>query len=290
MLQPESWAAARALVPEIGDEARTGHDCGPGQVLKVSNTEAGYAAWCFRCADKGFIPHPQPSLSERLRRLERARIAEVRASSTVSLPDPAITNPQAWPSPARVWLYKAGLSNSDIESLGFYWCPDLDRVVLPVYDGGTLVYWQARAVDGRQPKYINPKVDRSRIVAKYGSGPVLALTEDILSAVKVGKVTSAWACMGTVLPDPVLLQIVDTGLPVAIVLDPDAGGRKGRTRMRKQLLSVGVDAQIIEVPRDPKFMSRQEIASCMGLPHLSAPASWAPPSSGSATPPTPPSS
>jgi 5S rRNA maturation endonuclease (ribonuclease M5) len=263
MLDPASWEDARALIPERGDEARTGHDCGPGQVLKVANGDRGYTAWCFRCGDKGFVPHPQPSLSERLALLARTRNAEVRASSSVSLPEPAVYDPQSWPDPARVWLYKAGLSNSDIVRLRFYWCPDLERVVMPVYDGDTLVYWQARALDGRQPKYLNPKVDRSRLVAKFGDGPTLVLTEDILSAVKVARVTSTWACMGTNLSDPVLLQIAATNKPVAIMLDPDAGGVKGRQRMRKQLLSVGVDAQIVEVRKDPKLLPTREICDVL---------------------------
>jgi hypothetical protein len=38
-------------------------------------------------------------------------------------------NPREWPLYARVWLYRAGLSNDDIRALGAYYVERLDRVV-----------------------------------------------------------------------------------------------------------------------------------------------------------------
>lgn len=263
MLDRSSWERHTKRVPKLGQSIRTEHDCGEGRVLKVTHGDEGYSAWCFRCSDSGFIPHPAPSLSERLAQLERARNAEVRASSSVALPDPAEYNPQAWPDKARVWLYKAGLSNDDIIRLGAYWCSAMHRVVLPVIQDGRAVFWQARAIDGRQPKYLAPIADRSTIVAKYGSGPVVVITEDILSAFRVARVTEAWSALGTSLPVPIMNQLIETRRPVVLMLDPDAGGDKGTIRMLRPLSNAGMPVYIARPHRDPKYLTKQETITCI---------------------------
>ena len=232
-------------------------------MLLVSNGDEGYSAWCFRCNDSGFIPHPAPSLSERLAKLERARNAEVRASSSVALPEPAICDPQLWPKLARLWLYKAGLSNDDIMRLGAYYHEPTGRVVLPVWRDGKPVYWQARSVDGRQPKYINPEIDKSHLCAKYGSGPVIALTEDVLSAFRVARVTEAWSLMGTAMAPGVFADLLQQGKPVVMMLDPDAGGRKATPPIVRKLALHGVPVSVAAPRRDPKYLTKEETVSCL---------------------------
>ena len=262
MLDPQSFRKqAEQLRP--GERARVDHDCGPGRVLLISNNDEGYSAWCFRCNDKGFIPHPAQSLSERLAALERARNAEERASSSVALPEPAMYDPQSWPVQARVWLYKAGLSNDDIERFGFYYHEPTRRIVLPVRIAGEAVYWQARSVDGRQPKYLNPLVNKDKLYAPYGSGPCIVLTEDILSAARVSRVTEAWSIMGTALPTGVLVALLQQQRPVVVMLDPDPAGAKGAARIAKQLSLLGVQHSVAVPHRDPKYLTKQEIVTCI---------------------------
>jgi len=185
----------------------------------------------------------------------------------VALPSPAVTDPQQWPDTARVWLYKAGLSNDDIIRLGAYWHEDTQRVVLPVYRGSEVVYWQARDVSwtrkSRRPKYINPIVDKSRLCAKYGTGPVILLTEDILSAFRCSRVTEAWALMGTALAPGVLADLLQQKKPVVAMFDPDAGGQKANTATFKRLGLMGVPFWIARPKRDPKYLTKEETLSCV---------------------------
>jgi hypothetical protein len=174
---------------------------------------------------------------------------------------PADFNPSNWPLEPRVWLYKAGLSNEAIQGSGFYYHEPTKRVVLPVFDNGALVYWQARGFDASRPKYLNPEVDRTKLVAKYGQGDVLVLTEDILSAKRVSLHTEAWSILGTAIPDPVLGQIIRTGKPVLVWLDPDDAGRKGTSKAVAKLRAYGVEAKAIRTDRDPKLYSAKEIAT-----------------------------
>lgn len=239
------------------------HDCGGGRTLKVEHTDRGFSAYCWRCSDHGWIPHPQPSLSERLAALRVVREAELQDTASLVLPEPRQPDPQQWPAHARVWLYKAGLSNDDIESLGFYYCARTQRVVMPVYDHGKLVYWQARGFHKDHAKYINPIVPKDTLVARFGRGNTLVLTEDILSAYKVGRVTEAWSLMGTALTDGVATMIAATTKPVLIMLDPDKAGIKARGKIYKQLGTLGVPVSIARLPRDPKLLTTEEIRQCV---------------------------
>jgi hypothetical protein len=203
------------------------------------------------------VPKPRPSLAERLARLREEITADSVAEQDIRPPTPMEFDPRIWPLPARVWLYKAGLSNELILQLGFYWNPWMQRVVMPVLDGLTVRYWQARGFDKDRPKYINPKVDKP--LFKQGSGPLLCLTEDMLSAARVGEVTAAWSILGTSVDDSKIAQIVATGLPVKVWLDPDAAGLKGRRKLVPRLRAFGVDATSVKAERDPKLYSREEI-------------------------------
>jgi DNA primase len=161
-----------------------------------------------------------------------------------------------------VWLYKAGLSNWEIEHRGIYFNPVMDRVVIPVYSSGKLVYWQARGFDTEgRPKYINPAVDRSSIMYKTGKGKVLVLTEDILSACRVSNLTAAWSLMGVNLTDAMMLQVMETGSQVVVALDPDPPGIAGSIGVYNKLASVGVPVRNITpaLPADPKLLSLEEL-------------------------------
>ena len=230
----------------------------------MTHKQEGFDAWCWRCNDGGFIANSL-SLAQRIERLNQVRCAGTEAVASVALPMPAEYDPQKWPDYARVWLYKAGMSNDDIESMRFYYCQRLDRVVMPLFVDGELVYWQARGFDKRLAKYINPTVDRDKLLFKAGRGPVLVLTEDILSAYKVGKVTEAWALMGTSISDSLLAMIAGRGKPVRIMLDPDAGGESGRRKVQRKLRMLGCDASIVKAPRDPKLLSLADIRNLLTL-------------------------
>jgi DNA primase len=176
---------------------------------------------------------------------------------------PAEYQPSLWPLAARVWLYKAGMSNVEIQHLGYYWNARIQRVVMPIRDAaGTLLYWQARTLDKTNPtKYINQKgVDKHSFIARYGAGPIVVLTEDILSAYKVSRAgVEAMPLMGTKLSTTVAAEIVRDGRPVACWLDPDVAGRTAAAKVCKTLRAYGVKVTNVISDRDPKLLSREEI-------------------------------
>ena len=264
MLDPASWLHL-AKETNLGGRRRVDHDCGSGRTMIVAHTERGYNAYCWRCSDDGFQAHPQPSMAERLVRLKAVQTAEAAVEADVRPPMPANFDPSTWPLEARVWLYKAGFTNDTIRANGFYYCERINRVVLPVVAGNRVVYWQARGFDKCLPKYLNPPVDRTKLAPLFG-GPrstsqrLLVLTEDILSAVRVGEAAQSRSLLGTALSDRVLIMVREHDCPVVVWLDPDGPGRRASAKIVRKLLNYGIQARAIHTPLDPKCYSNEEIA------------------------------
>lgn len=257
MLDPETWLdKAKAL--KVGEEKRTTHFCGPGLVLKVGAEETGWKAWCFRCNERGWVAAPPLPLSRRLELQRESREADLATMVLAELPEPRLPWSE-WPMHARLWLLKAGLGAHEAGQLGAYYHPPTGRVVVPVLEGGRPVFWQARSVDGRQPKYIAPIMSASKVVPRYGKAGSITLTEDLLSAFKVGLAAEAWCLMGTSLKDNMLAALLADGRRVNVWLDPDDAGRKAMSRIVKQLRTLGIDARPVHSERDPKLHHRAEI-------------------------------
>ena len=243
---------------KLGQKRRVEHDCGEGKTLVVSRTERGTSYWCHRCHDKGWIPADR-SLADRIAALNEATGWDGTAQQSLELPGPGKMNPQDWPDAPRLWLYKAGFSNDEIRRHGWYWNPRMQRVILPVKKDGKVIYWQGRGFDPGRPKAINPVANREGLVAKYGDGDWVALTEDILSAAKVGSVGEAWALLGTVLSYSTALTLAEAGRPVLLMLDDDPAGRRGAAEASKTLNLLGVWNKQVYFGKDPKGVDRSTI-------------------------------
>lgn len=261
-MSDKAWLSVAQSLPE-GSTRKVPHDCGPGDCLQINHKRDGWSAYCHRCSYKSFVSRPAETLSQKLDRLKHTQAAERDASFSPSLPMPAEYEPSLWPLAARVWLYKAGMSNVEIKHLGYYWNARIQRVVMPVRDAaGTLLYWQARTLDKTNPrKYLNQRgVDRHSFVARYGTGPIIVLTEDILSSYKVSRAAvEAWPLMGTKLSTTLTAALVEDGRPVTVWLDPDKAGKTAAAKICKTLRAYGVKVNNVVSDTDPKLISREVI-------------------------------
>jgi hypothetical protein len=259
MLSPASWLDRAKALPPNG-RARVDHDCGGGRTLTIRNDDQGLHAYCFRCNDRGWEPPPALSLAERLAKLAKQKEQDDKISKGTDLPAPQVRVWSEWPEKSRLWLVKAGLTSGDLPRLGAYYHPPSDRVVLPVLSpSGGVLFWQARATDGRVPKYMAPDIPKDSFVPIYGKAKDVTLTEDLLSAYKVGTVAEGWSMMGTSLSRLALSLLVSRGCKVNVWLDPDPAGNKGATKTLAMLRAAGVEARKIVSTKDPKLHSRAEI-------------------------------
>lgn len=260
MLSLESWWPKAQFI-KLGFKLRVNHDCGPGRTLTVKHDERGFSAFCFRCNDTGWQPPVPVPLAVRLERIKKSQEADNKAAQGVGLPEPFVRSWADWPPACRLWLLKAGLSSHDAGRLGAYYHPPSDRVVLPVLTpAGGIAFWQARAVDKRQPKYLAPPVDKAKVLCRYGNADEVTLTEDILSAYKVGSSGhEGWSMLGTSLGSHALAELVVRRAKVNVWLDPDPAGRKAAKKVLASLRAAGVEARNIVSNKDPKLMHRGEI-------------------------------
>lgn len=260
-LSRDSWVHKAARLKH-GERVRTEHDCGSGRVLLIRKDDQGQHAWCFRCNDGDWVPPEPLPLAERLARLTAMAAADNSQSRIPTvLPLPAVPWAE-WPAYARLWFLKAGLSSHDAGVMRGYYHPPTDRVVLPVFHGSELVFWQARAVQpGRVPKYLAPDQPATGVLPRWGEAPSVTLVEDLLSCYKVGSTQGceAWCLMGTSLKSNMLAELLRAGKPVNVWLDPDAAGKRAASKIAKQLRAVGLTVNTITSERDPKLLHRAAI-------------------------------
>ena len=261
MLDTASWLP-QAKDLAVGEKRYGEHECGAGRKLLLSRDTKGFNAWCFRCSDSGWAPGPRLSLAERIAAAKRAAEADRTAQGTpTALPEPQVYAVQKWPMEARVWLYKAGLGGPEIAGLGAYYHPPTDRVVLPIMEGGEPVFWQARAITDRLPKYLSPATGRDKLLPRFGRSQSITLTEDLLSAYKIGLVAEGWCLMGTHANARLIAALLERNAPVNVWLDPDKAGVHARRKVIPQLKAYGIEARIVRSERDPKLHTFDQIRS-----------------------------
>jgi hypothetical protein len=267
VLARDSWWN-RAQHLSIDQRERVPHDCGDGNTLLISRDERGWRAWCFRCVDGDHVPPPPETTAEKLARIAKQRLGDTTLSSECVLPSPLEYSLDNWPEGAKLWLYKAGLSRADAGVLRIGWHPSSDRVVIPVHDAcGQLIFYQARAWQkGRTPKYLGPTPKPRTLLACWGRFQWPALTEDLLSAIKIGlSDREGWCVLGTHLSDHMLHQVMVRG-GAFVFLDPDPAGQRGAAKIMTQLRAYGVPCRNLVSDRDPKLLTRsqlKEIISCV---------------------------
>jgi DNA primase len=226
------------------------HTCGDGKTLLVSREASALRSWCFRCNTGESIRPPEETLEETLTRIARHKCADAAVGDKA--PEPRNYDVGTWAPKAALWLYKAGLGVPEIAKLGAYYHEPTGRVVVPVSVKGVEVFWQARSVDGRVPKYLAPQADKGRILVQHGEGPFIVLTEDHLSAFKVGLIACAWALMGTKASDALMHALMQDGRHVVLALDNDKAGIAATAKIRRSLSGFGIKHRVLHLPDDPK--------------------------------------
>ncbi len=267
MLDPATWTHHAAGLP-LGRSIRVNHVCGPGRTLKISRDGNGILAYCFRCNDTGRSEPPAESLEVRLAALAAYRNADAACSVLRGLPEPACLDVDLWPDRARLWFYKAGLGRAEIGRLGAYYHPPSGRVVVPLLDPSTGLpaFFVARALTpGQLPKYLAPDVSKDQLLPRWGEAETPTLTEDVLSAFKVGLVAEGIALLGTRIPAKVMQHLMQRKCSVNVWLDPDPAGQRGAAKIIKQLRAYGIPCRNIVSQHDPKLHTRQQIKELLCL-------------------------
>jgi hypothetical protein len=160
------------------------------------------------------------------------------------------------PKVAIDWLSKYQITPEEMKQ--FRWCDDKSLLVLYQSDD----YWQSRNFGTPSvPKYLSEGV---KPFIKYGTdNDTLVLVEDILSAIKVGRVYSASPMLGT-MPLKPHLRHLRPYKTVFLWCDKDAAIKSVRNAGKLSEM-IGVKVYPVITDKDPKSFSVNDIKSIIGL-------------------------
>lgn len=228
-------------------------NCSESNALSITMEVEGYVCYCFKCGGKGFLAHEDSTFRDRKRReAERDAFRAAQQNDSFSLPSDATSRLD---DQAIAWLGKGGWTQTLIFKHKPYWSESLGRCLFGIRPAGYI----ARAVFNDQfPKYLTKGPRGGGLY--WQSEPIstrVCLTEDILSAGRVGQMYPAMAILGT---DSFNWDIIMRCKQVLIWTDGDAGGDKARQKIRQTLQWVP-DVQVLDIKtsHDPKFYTNKNI-------------------------------
>ncbi len=127
------------------------------------------------------------------------------------------------PSTPKAWLTKYGVTDDEIHKENICWNESKQLLTFPIYNGEALMGFTARyfGTNADYPRYIHKfRHGFYKLFAKQ-SCDIIILTEDYISALKVGRHFNAIPLLGAHLPLSLILSLVYQQPRLRIWLDRD---------------------------------------------------------------------
>ncbi len=210
--------------------------------------------WCYACQY-----YKPAKIEKRIGRLLEPIEATNRSTNIISLPDDASAS---MPAEILSRLMAWGLSIEQITRNKFMWSKELDRLIMPVYDGfGQLLMYQARSFNPVAQKYLTygKSSDILHVIPTLGTNSdkrVVILTEDLVSAIRVSEYKPAMPIWGSDIPLKTIQRLATQFEVVGVWLDPDMKIKAVKDVIR---ISQYIPAFFIESGLDPKFYNLERI-------------------------------
>lgn len=230
--------------------ARNGND-------RTGNNLAVYSdgsCWCFSC---GYLV--TSSGYQKLKSLkEQSSRDQQPPKRTVSLPtDVDFDLPQV----AREWIKQYELTDRDMNENRLMWSESWQRLIFPYFDPNGLLAWQGRylGIDKTKPKWYSDGL-LHEFVHTVGNvnSKIAVLTEDIVSAIKVGhQSVCAIPIFGSHVSTKQLLRICRFYGTIIYWLDFDKA--KEATKFAHNARQFGVKSFTVITEKDPKEYTDKEI-------------------------------
>lgn len=228
---------------------------------------------CFSCGK-----HRDGNAYKKLLRGATVSQKKSKLSSCPPLPEDAAELLYiSWSLPARGWVASYGITEAEVEGHGFLWSKEKQYLIFPVYDPrGNLVMWQARYFgdNPRHPKYITRgfKEDVLHVIGKpdrsfhtpdkykktepWPDDGTIVLVEDLISAIKVSRVTPAMPLWGSSLSQQNAHRLSLEYSSAYLWLDYDKREEAVRQAIRHSLI---LSIRPIITKLDPKGYSTEDI-------------------------------
>lgn len=198
--------------------------------------------WCFGCKyhklknDIGSI---------------RARLSQ---STEIFKPPIDIETTTDIPKEPMQWLLSYGITPNEINDFGIGWNDDAQLLVLVK----TPDYWQARTFGKHKVKYMSNGI---KPLTFYGYADKIVCVEDILSAIKISRLSPDWCALpllGSSMSEEVIQRLSGQFKSVVIWLDRDKANEA--IKIARNLKQRGFNSSVVISPLDPKEYSKGELS------------------------------
>ena len=217
---------------------------------------------CFNCSKSGIKRDEELTPKQLLERINNLSVIPKQSKQVTEVKLP-YDYTEHIPKEGLQWFFKYGIMPELITKYKFGYSPKYNRIILPVFDEGRLVYYQARTLSKPtkdNPKYINVRQSGARNVWFKVLSNIrndVVIVEDILSACKVGSVTNSIALLGSYIPNE-LIEVLKPYSSIKLWLDRDKLKEALRYANKLRMLS-GKQVSVIIKDLDPKEYSTQNI-------------------------------
>ncbi len=255
------------FAPDSGS-VRVNHDSpdcgGSSKSMNIEVKSDGHIlAYCHRCSKSGSYNSPYFSG----KKAEGGTRTDSKISATRGLRTEgykrATCSMAEWTTEARGFVLKAGLSQLEVTANDIRYDKTIDGIYLSVLNDTGNCGYVLRRFSCEGAKYLNDFVDcRPRCHASRPAidSDLVVITEDILSAIKVGRQFNAVSILGTNCDVLTLNWLIKKYSKFVIWLDDDNQIVKRQQRVLKNTFSMLGESRIITgVGKDPKYLTDREI-------------------------------
>lgn len=243
----------RYLIDDL-DENQTinKHHCKEGKGndrFYITRTSDGLIFYCHHCSGSGFLPVAYSAA----RKAMRQRPGSGSVSRVARLPSDATGDIRQWSGPARVWIGRAGLTDTEIQERGLTYSKQHGRVYIPIYLGGELSGYLGRGIEVTAPKYYAMRKDRDKFFYHLNKKTEqVVIVEDCMSAIKCFRFVSSFAMLGTSLSDAALAELIKHHKEFIVWTDWDNPEVKMKHASLLQRLSLFGKVRSVHTSKDPK--------------------------------------
>ena len=257
---------------EVGEQIHV-HHCTDGKDndrLYIKRIEDGYLYYCHHCGESGRFNKGKSGYSKVKSRERNATSNNAESSDGRSsikraprLPSDGNRTVKDWPSRAKVWVYKGGITDLELSQYGFVYSDYSDRVWFPVYNNNVI-----RAVVGRRlkgddtSKYLiyKDKEFNNLWYSNPEKSDVVCIVEDVLSAIRCSRFVAGAALLGTNFTDSAIDFLASKHKKFIIFMDDDNSKVKMKQVKLKNTLQLLGDVKLItKVGKDPKDLTDKEL-------------------------------
>lgn len=177
------------------------------------------------------------------------------------IPDDIVTTV---PYEAHEWLKKYKLTMKEMIDNKVVWSDRMKLMIFMYAKHGILLGWQGRYFgdDPKKPKWWS-KGDLKKINHIIGNGDTLVLVEDIVSAIKVARLTACKPMFGSHVDVGDMLKIGKDYHNVILWHDYDK--RKESHKYSTKLNSLGIKTRVVTTRLDPKDLSTEDIENTLKM-------------------------